>query len=259
MWRVRIDDLDPHRARPGIADRILYQLEALGLYWDGAVVFQQGRTALYQEGLDQLSKDGHIYGCRCSRVEIGQGLYSGCCRERGLPVGAEGLSLRIRVAPEMISLVDRVHGHYHQRLDQSVGDFVLFRRDGVHAYHLATVLDDAEMGITHVVRGSDLLESTPRQIYLQNLLALATPIYAHTPLLVDGDGRKLSKSQLPEETTAAGAKATLLRLLALLGLVPPADVKQSARDEILTWAQLNWEMERLKGPHQIEVQYSEVN
>jgi glutamyl-Q tRNA(Asp) synthetase len=197
-WLVRIEDLDQPRVQRGIADEILRTLDRLGLYWDGEVIFQSRRTALYEETLARL---GDTYLCGCSRREIadsavslaadGAQVYPGTCRT-GLPAGKSARALRIRVAGT-VTLRDRVQGELTQDLEREVGDFVLRRADGQFAYQLAVVVDDAAQGVTEVVRGADLLDSTPRQIYLQRLLGLATPRYLHVPVAVDARGEKLSK------------------------------------------------------------------
>lgn len=197
-WLVRIEDLDRPRVQAGAADGILRTLDQLRLYWDGEVDFQSRRTALYEQALSRLRE---TYLCGCSRREIadsaislaadGAQVYPGTCRT-GLPLGKTARALRVRVTG-MVSFVDRVQGSLQQDLEREVGDFVLRRADGQFAYQLAVVVDDAEQGITDVVRGADLLESTPRQIYLQRLLGYATPRYLHVPMVVDEKGDKLSK------------------------------------------------------------------
>lgn len=197
-WLVRIEDLDRPRVHPGAADGILRTLERLGLYWDGEVVFQSKRGALYEQALARL---GDTYLCGCSRREIadsavglatdGAQVYPGTCRA-GLPAGRNARALRVRVQGA-ISLADRAQGLLKQDLEREVGDFVLRRADGQFAYQLAVVVDDAAQEITDVVRGADLLDSTPRQIYLQRLLGLATPRYLHVPVAIDARGEKLSK------------------------------------------------------------------
>jgi glutamyl-Q tRNA(Asp) synthetase len=197
-WLVRVEDLDRPRVLPGAADDILRTLERLGLYWDGEVIFQSRRTSLYEQALSRLRE---TYLCGCSRREIadsavslaadGAQVYPGTCRA-GLPAGRSARALRIRVAGR-VTLRDRVQGTLSQDLEREVGDFVLRRADGQFAYQLAVVVDDAAQGITDVVRGADLLESTPRQIYLQRLLGLPEPRYLHVPVAVDASGDKLSK------------------------------------------------------------------
>jgi glutamyl-Q tRNA(Asp) synthetase len=227
-WRVRIEDLDRPRVQPGAADAILRTLERLGLYWDGEVIFQSRRTALYERAVSQLRD---TYLCGCSRREIadsavslaadGAQVYPGTCRA-GLPAGKSARALRVRVEGT-VSFADRVQGALTQDLEREVGDFVLRRGDGQFAYQLAAVVDDADQAISDVVRGADLLESTPRQIYLQRLLGLPTPRYLHVPVAVDASGEKLSKH--------GGARPIdrhdLQRALRFLGQ-PPSETLEAA-------------------------------
>ena len=232
-WLVRIEDLDPPREQPGAADEILRTLERLGLYWDGEVVFQSRRRALYEESLNNLRE--FTYGCGCSRREIadsaiglaadGAQVYPGTCRG-GLPCGKQPRALRLKVAGS-IEFVDRAQGRVRQDLEGEVGDFVLRRADGQFAYQLAVVVDDAAQGVSDVVRGADLLGSTARQIYLQRLLGLPTPRYLHIPAAVDAAGEKFSK-----QTGAAPVddKRDLLKVLAFLGQQPTDDLAEAARN-----------------------------
>jgi len=197
-WLVRIEDLDRPRCVPGAADDILRALERMGLYWDGEVVYQSRRLDLYRAALERLSV--HTYWCSCTRREIadsslglaadGAPIYPGTCR-----AGAAGVprALRLRVPGAEIRFVDRVQGEPRQRLAKDVGDFVLFRADGLFAYQLAVVVDDGEQQVSDVVRGADLLDSTARQIYLQRLLRLPTPRYLHVPVVLTPSGEKASK------------------------------------------------------------------
>ena len=227
-WLVRIEDLDTPRCVPGAADDILRSLERLGLSWDGEVVYQSRRLPFYEEALQKLP----TYWCSCTRREIadsslglavdGAPIYPGTCR-----TGAAGArrALRVRAAADEICFDDRVQGRQCQVLERDIGDFVLYRADGLFAYQLAVVVDDAGQGVTDVVRGADLLDSTPRQIYLQRLLGAPTPRYLHVPVAVNSAGEKLSKQ------TGARAieptKDTLRRALALLGQ-PAADSPEQA-------------------------------
>lgn len=220
-WLVRIEDLDPPRERPGAADEILRTLERFGLCWDDDVVFQSRRKPLYEEAIRRLER--HCYPCGCTRREIadsalglaadGAQIYPGTCR--GGLGGRVARSLRVKVAGK-VDFVDRVQGPQQQDLEREVGDFVLRRADGAFAYQLAVVVDDAEQGVTDVVRGADLLDSTARQIHLQRLLGLPTPRYLHIPAAVNAAGEKLSK-----QTGARPALPSDLPLvLAFLGQKP---------------------------------------
>jgi glutamyl-Q tRNA(Asp) synthetase len=198
-WLVRIEDLDPPREAPGAAQDILDTLAAFGMTSDGPVLWQSTRSAAYADALAQLDRDGHVYGCSCSRSEIAAaaqaaglpaGVYLGTCRggPRG-PVRA----LRFNVDDAQVAFDDRWHGTVVQQLARDVGDFVVRRADGLWAYQLAVVVDDAAQAITDVVRGADLLDNTPRQILLQRALGLPTPRYLHVPLVLSAAGEKLSK------------------------------------------------------------------
>jgi glutamyl-Q tRNA(Asp) synthetase len=192
-WLIRIEDLDPPRERAGIADQQLRSLMALGLESDAPVVRQSARSPLYQAAVDRLLVTSHAFACHCSRADLAEagGIHHRCVEDRT----RRDASIRLRVAPgTRIAFDDRVHGPTTQDVAAEVGDFVLRRADGPWAYQLAVVVDDADQKITDVVRGADLLDSTPRQILLQRALGLPTPQYAHLPLLLDHEGRKLSKS-----------------------------------------------------------------
>ena len=199
-WLVRIEDLDEPRSRDGAGAQILSQLAAYGFEWDGPVVWQSERQPPYQAALDGLVARGLAFPCACSRKDLeaaplapgGERIYPGTCR-RAIAPGRSPRSWRVAVNGESIGFRDLAQGWYEQRLDQDVGDFVVKRADGIFAYQLAVVVDDAAQGVTHVVRGSDLLASTPRQIWLQRQLGLSTPVYLHHPVAIDARGEKLSK------------------------------------------------------------------
>ncbi len=224
-WLLRIEDIDVPRSVAGAAAEILRTLERLGLWWDGEVVYQSQRTALYRAALERLR--GQTYWCSCTRREIadsslglaadGAHIYPGICRAGS---AREGRALRVRTGTEEIGFVDRLLGAQSQVLERDIGDFVLYRADGLFAYQLAVVVDDAAQGITDIVRGADLLDSTPRQIHLQQLLGLPTPRYLHVPVALNAEGEKLAKQ------TGAGAVAatwhTLQKALRFLGQ-PAAD------------------------------------
>jgi glutamyl-Q tRNA(Asp) synthetase len=256
-WLVRMEDLDRAREAPGAADAILRTLEAFGLHWDGPVVFQSARTGAYAEALDDLRGLGLIYPCGCSRSQIAalgrtgpEGpIYPGTCRA-GLAPGRSARSLRLVVAPGLVRCVDRIQGRMEQDIAAEIGDFVLRRADGVHAYQLAVVVDDAWQGITDVVRGADLTASTPRQILLQRALDLPTPAYAHLPLVLDNRGRKLSKSDAAAPVDPADPlPAALLALRHLRQAPPPGPPADVA--ELWQWAIPAWDIRRVPvGPFQ---------
>jgi glutamyl-Q tRNA(Asp) synthetase len=239
-WLVRMEDLDTERVRTGAADSILGDLEAFGLEWDGEVVFQSQRAALYEEAFGQLRRQGDIYGCACSRRDSAR-RHAGDCA-RGLKAGQAARSWRVRV-PEgaVYSFVDRVCGEFEQDVQREIGDFIVRRADGPFAYQLAVVVDDAAQGVTNVVRGADLLDNTPRQMFLQQRLGLGRLTYAHVPLAMDQRGAKLSKSAGAGRLDRREMGRELRRALKFLGQKPPEDV---AGNELLRWAIREWDIGR---------------
>lgn len=250
-WLVRMEDVDAPRTVPGAADDILRTLEAFGFAWDGEVLWQSRRLDAYAAALETLKAEGRAYPCACSRREIadsasrpardGGHVYPGTCRA-GLPAGANPRAWRLRVDDTPLSFIDRVQGEQVQCLANDVGDFVLLRADGQFAYQLAVVVDDAMQGITHVVRGADLLDSTQRQIWLQQCLGFATPSYAHLPVATNAAGEKLSKQTLAQPVRA-GDVETLWSALAFLGQQPPAELRRTALVEVWSWARVYWRLE----------------
>jgi glutamyl-Q tRNA(Asp) synthetase len=244
-WVVRIEDLDEPRSSRDAALTILAQLEAYGFRIDGAILWQSERDALYQSALDDLVKRGLAFACACSRSDLegarigsgGERIYPGTCRN-GVAPGRSARAWRAAVSNEPIGFRDRLQGWYEQRLASEVGDFVVKRADGLFAYQLAVVVDDAEQGITHVVRGSDLLASTPRQIWLQQQLGLPTPAYLHHPVAIDARGEKLSKQTeaTPLPTDPLPTLLSAWRFLEQpLPSSPPASV-----DGFWQWARRAW-------------------
>ena len=249
-WLVRMEDLDRQREAPGAAEAILRVLEAYGFEWDGEVIFQSRRDAAYGAALARLEEQGAVFRCACTRREIsdfslstaGEPVYPGTCRN-GVPRGREARTTRVRVENAAIAFDDLVQGRIEQHLGREVGDFVVRRADGYFAYQLAVAVDDFEQGVTHVVRGADLLASTPRQILLQRLLAFPTPRYSHLPVAVDRDGEKLSKQTLAAPVTERDAPAELARALRFLGQSTPAGLAEASIPEIWAWARKNWRTE----------------
>jgi len=242
-WLVRIDDVDGPRNATGAADSILADLERLGFQWDGEVCFQSARNECYREALERLRLAGWTFPCGCSRRDY-DGVYPGTCRY-GLAPGKRARTRRLRVADVCTEFVDAIQGPSSQRLDESVGDFVIRRADGIFAYHLAAVVDDAEFGISDIVRGADLLESTHRQVHLQRCLDLPTPQYAHLPIAVNGAGQKLSKQTYAEPVSDAPAVPLLIAALEFLGQQPPAELGGARLEELWHWAIANWRMDRV--------------
>jgi glutamyl-Q tRNA(Asp) synthetase len=248
-WLVRMEDLDPPREAPGAADEILCTLESLGLEWDGAVMRQSARSNAYQLALARLERAGALYACTCTRAEIsdsaiagvdGGRVYPGTCRG-GLAPGRTPRATRVRVDTAVIEFEDAVQGRQRQDLATAVGDFVLVRADGLFAYQLAVVVDDAEQGITDVVRGADLLDSTPRQILLQRLLGLVTPHYLHLPVATNRRGEKLSKQTRARPIDSARPGAALARALRFLGQSVEDGVERASVGEILSQAVAQWD------------------
>jgi glutamyl-Q tRNA(Asp) synthetase len=246
LWLVRIDDLDVPRNVPGAEDAILRSLEAHGLNWDGTVIRQSERIERYEAALAQLIRTGHTFNCTCARKKLkGLNRYPGTCRDAAHP--ADDAAVRVRVDDRPITFEDGVVGPISEVLTESVGDFIIRRRDGLIAYQLATAVDDGEPGITRVIRGGDLLDNTARQIYLIQLLALSPPEYAHVPMVLNAAGQKLSKQTHASALDDSNATGNLLEILPMLGLTAPETF--SAPDELLQWAAAAFALETLQdGP-----------
>ena len=239
-WLMRIEDVDTTRRVEGAADALLRALQGFGFEWDGAEIYQSQRTELYQSALEELSQKDLIYPCTCSRKQLaGEDVYAGHCRHRHLPLKEEH-ALRLRIEDKIVSFDDRVIGHYQQQLANECGDFIIKRKDGLFAYQLAVVVDDAEQGITEIVRGVDLLDSTPRQIYLQQQLDLEQPDYLHLPLLIDEHGQKLGKSTGAAALDLKQPVASLHLALTLLGQQPPEELARDQLSQLWLWAIKNW-------------------
>jgi glutamyl-Q tRNA(Asp) synthetase len=240
-WLVRMEDLDPPREEPGAQAAILKALESYGFEWDGDMVRQSDRHAAYDEVINRLLNQGLAYACTCSRKQLEpyHGIYPGFCRNAGH--GTENAAIRLRVPELEYHFIDRVQGEFRQHLGREVGDFVIRRRDGLYAYQLAVVLDDAWQGITDIVRGADLLDSTPRQLYLQELLGLPQPRYLHIPLITQPDGHKLGKSYRSPPLTEDQATPLLLRALRALGHKPATELNDATPRQVLNWGITHWD------------------
>jgi glutamyl-Q tRNA(Asp) synthetase len=251
-WLVRIEDLDSPRAVPGAVDDILRALEACGLHWDGTIVRQSTRVDAYHAALHQLRQRGLVYACGCSRREIADSAVTsieghvcpGTCRT-GLPAGRMARALRLDTRGARIDFIDALQGRVEQNLESDIGDFVLYRADGVFAYQLAVVVDDAEQGITDIVRGADLLDSTPRQVFVQRVLGLPGARYAHLPVAVNDRGEKLSKQTRAAPVDLDRPMAAVVAALRFLGQDPPPRLADADRDELWQWALANWRFERI--------------
>lgn len=259
---VRIEDLDRARLEAGAEDHILRALEVHGLGWDGAILRQSERHDHYRAALSRLRAAGALYDCVCSRREIAdsavQGIegpvYPGTCRA-GIPPTKQSTRQRSaqRVRTDLVpyAFEDAAQGVHAQTLEREVGDFVVARADGVVAYQLAVVVDDADQGVTEVVRGADLLLSTPRQLHLQRLLGLPTPTYLHHPVATAADGAKLSKQHRAAPLDLAAPSANLWRALGLLGQNPPAALATEPVATVLAWAGSHWDPSRFRGQRSV--------
>ena len=255
LWLVRIEDIDPPREPAGAADEILTQLHHFGLTWDGEVLYQSQRLDAYAAALMILANEGLCFRCECTRSALREHgtVYSGHCRIHGLSArylqyadkhpDSSDAAVRLRVGSDTYSLHDRVQGAYAQTLNTDVGDFVVRRKDGLIAYQLAAVVDDAFQGITDIVRGIDLLDSTPRQLYLQDRLGYNAPRYAHLPVIVDAAGDKLSKQSFAPALELRRSNQQLYQCLTLLGLSPPKNLVTGGVEAILAWGIEHWDIQ----------------
>lgn len=247
-WFVRIEDLDPPREVPGAADDILRTLEAFGFEWDGEVMYQSRRHAVYEEALEKLRHSGALYACGCTRREIADSsvhgiegpVYPGACRA-GIAPGRVPRAWRVRTDNRAIEFEDRAQGPVRSTLETDIGDFVVKRADGLFAYQLAVVVDDAEQNIAEIVRGADLLDSTPRQIYLQRLLGLPTPECLHLPVVLTANGEKLSKQTRAPALDRRAPVTALWAALEFLGQAPEPALRDATpadfwREAIARWS-----------------------
>jgi glutamyl-Q tRNA(Asp) synthetase len=239
-WLMRMEDLDPPREVAGAQKAILNTLERYGFEWDGELIHQSQRHEAYQQVVNRWFSQGLAYACTCSRKQLEpfQGIYPGLCRNLGHE--PEDAAIRIRVPELEYRFEDRVQGIFAQHLGRDVGDFVIRRRDGLFAYQLAVVIDDAWQGVTDIVRGADLLDSTPRQLYLQELLGLPQPRYLHVPLIIQPDGNKLGKSYRSPPLESDQAVPLLLRALRALGQPAGDELGFASVREVLDWGIQHW-------------------
>lgn len=272
QWLLRMEDVDAPRCSKIAADEILRTLEVFGFKWDGALVWQSRRTAAYAAALEQLRGGADVFACACTRRELadaeihglaidGASVYPGTCRN-GLAPGKSARAWRLAVGDAQISFSDTIQGRINSLLSKDVGDFVLLRADNIFAYQLAVVIDDAAAGITHVVRGADLLHSTARQIFLQQKLGLPTPEYAHVPVAVNAAGEKLSKQTGATALDTRNAATELVAALQLLGQSPPAELRRASVAEIWQWASVHWALASVprvmaQNSNRFETQHSE--
>ena len=259
-WLVRMEDIDPPREAVGAADNILRTLEACHLMWDGPIIYQSQRHDAYEAALSLLKNQELTFPCICTRKSIAKSvqknnpaIYPGTCRggiKSDHPQTAPR-ALRVRVNSKTVDFNDLLQGSHHIQLASEIGDFVIKRADGPFAYHLAVVVDDAFQGISEIVRGSDLLSSTPHHIYLQRLLGFQTPRYAHLPIAVHAGGEKLSKQTHAPAVDCRQPGPMLEKALTFLGHQPDPDVVHTGPETLLGWAVENWDLKKI--PHRLAI------
>jgi len=243
QWLLRMEDLDPPREMKGAADDILRCLQAFGFEWQGEVLYQSQRQQAYIAAIEQLTDNGLTFACQCSRKQLnGFAVYPGHCHPRTIADNPNNaIRLLTQNPPQLIQFKDRLQGHQQQNIATEVGDFVIRRADGLFAYQLAVVVDDAEQGITEVVRGSDLLSVTPRQIYLQHALGLNTPHYGHLPIAINSNGEKLSKQTFAKPLNSDQPTPQLWMALTFLGQNPPSELQHDRLEILWQWAKQHWQ------------------
>jgi glutamyl-Q tRNA(Asp) synthetase len=260
-WHVRVDDIDKPRIVAGAADDILRTLTTFGLAWDGRIVYQSRNSDSYHAAVHLLRNRAHVFNCSCSRKDINEAsdtgmdrpLYPGTCRN-GMRAGRRARSLRLQIDDDaQAGFIDLLQGSVSQQLASAVGDLVLYRSGGVFSYHLACAVDDAQLGVTHIVRGADLIESTPRQIHLQNLIGLATPAYLHVPMATNDQGQKMSKQTGADGVDSTRPGEVIHAVLKFLGQRPPPDLAQEPARTAIEWAVHNWRRENLPEARDIAV------
>jgi glutamyl-Q tRNA(Asp) synthetase len=245
-WLLRVEDLDPPREPAGSAELILQQLQEFGMEWDDTVLYQSSRLDAYEEVIDKLQDKGLCYPCDCTRPQIREmGLvYNGSCRDRSTPPDMP-YALRLKTGALKLGFDDEIQGHFAQQIEGEVGDFVIRRKDKQFAYQLAVVVDDEFQNITHVVRGWDLLDSTPRQIYLQKVLDYQKMSYAHVPIIVDKKGQKLSKQSFATPIETDNASQAIYKALTFLGQAPPLEIEKESPKSQLQWAIGSWDSQEV--------------
>mgnify|MGYP006072764855 FL=1 len=243
-WLVRIEDLDPPRTVPGSVDAILCCLDTFGLHWDGQLMFQSQRQSAYLEALEKLKKQDRIYPCSCSRAQFQTNpLY--LCPCLNSPPSQKDVALKITPPRINVTIDDTIIGPQTQHLADEVGDFVVQRKDQLFSYQLAVVVDDAEQKISHVIRGSDLYQQTPRQAWLQSCLGYHQPVYGHLPIITNNQGQKLSKQNLAAALDLSQAPALLSQVLERLGQIAPCSLRQAPVTEQLAWAITQWDIAKV--------------
>lgn len=254
-WLVRIENIDPPREVSGATDSILATLERWQLHWDDAVLFQSTRLPVYRETAERLLEAGLAFRCRCTRRTLQaerSRVYPGHCRTAAVSERSPH-AIRVAVGDGTVACDDLLQGPLQWHLATDVGDFVIWRRDDLCAYQLAVTLDDDYQGVTHVVRGTDLIDSTPRQLHLRRLLGLPAPRFAHFPIAVDGDGAKLSKQTGARPIDAVDPRQGLHAALCFLRQAPPPGLARAPLTEQLEWAVSNWRRAPLEQLHSLEI------
>lgn len=258
-WLLRIEDIDTQRSRKEHASSIVKTLEDFGFQWDDKIIFQSERTKVYQHILDTLQP--HTYSCSCTRKQLSAAstngkygyIYPGNCRKTLSDKSATNLSTRIKTKADLICFQDQCQGQFCQSIEEEVGDFILKRSDNMFAYQLAVVVDDNDQCITHIVRGADLLDNTPRQIYLQQLLSYTPPQYLHFPVATTADGRKLSKKNISKEISIQNKRLQLIDALRFLGQETPNNDDFESLDDFWSWAVQNWDSSLI--PQKMKIHY----
>lgn len=257
QWLLRIDDLDTPRNVKGSVESIVDILSRLGLYWDQPIYYQSQSLPFYQSAIDKLLDEQLLYPCNCSRKLLAETalkkppVYPGFCRNRRINI-QENHALRIKTDAVILTYQDQLQGQVNQNLKHDVGDFIVKRKDQIIAYQFAVVIDDHQQNINHVLRGNDLLDSTPRQLYLQKLLGFDRPSYLHVPVVVDLQGKKLSKQTYARAVNPEKPEHTLFLLLTLLKQNPSDSLRKATVTEILEWAVANWNPLKLQKVRAIE-------
>jgi glutamyl-Q tRNA(Asp) synthetase len=253
QWLLRIEDVDQTRLVAGASEAIIHTLQHYGFVWDGEIAYQSQRSEYYQTALQQLRQRGLAYPCTCSRKEITDSstllgiegaIYPGTCLQHPTKPGAAA-AWRIQTDAQTISFQDLIQGHQQHHMASDIGDFVVKRADGLFSYQLAVVIDDALQGVTHIVRGADLLNSTTRQIYLQQLLGYPTPVYAHIPLVCNADGQKLSKQTLATALPEDNLVDTLVAALTFLQQPLPENAQSLSLANLWQWAITHWQLPKI--------------
>ena len=250
-WLLRMEDIDPPREQVGASDQIITALDLYGFEWDGAVTYQSATDSQHRQALQRLVDEGLAYQCGCSRRDLADTtrgplgtIYPGTCRHG---TSATETATRLRTTDDPVSFVDGLQEPQSQNLESESGDFVILRRDGLVAYHLAVVVDDDLQGVTEIVRGIDLMDSTPRHIWLQQCLGLRTPDYQHIPVAVGSDGSKLSKLTGATAIAVDAVEPVLVTALEALGQQPPAELATARLADIWAWAEAHWQIDLLRG------------